>query len=157
MLTIVFLFALALILFFLEIFVPGGVLAILGVVMLIAACAYGYIDYGGTTAMVIFCISGTLALIMFFVEIWLIQHKRFGKFIRLDKTISGSSLEPQAKAEEIVGKKGEALTKMAPTGMILVDGKKYEAFSQSGLLEEATPVEVVRVDNFRIIVKSTGT
>lgn len=153
MLTIISLFVLALVLFFLEIFIPGGILAIIGVILLIAACAIAYTDYGGATAMVIFCISGTLALIMFFVEIWLIQHKRFGKFIRLDNTISGSSLEPQAKAEEIVGKKGEALTKMAPTGMILIDGKKYEAFSQSGLLEEATPVEVVRVDNFRLIVK----
>ena len=155
MLTIISLFVLALILFFLEIFVPGGILAILGVILLVVACVIGYNDYGGTTAMVIFFTSATLSLIMFFVEIWLIQHKRFGKFIRLDKTISGSSLKPQAKAEEIVGKTGETLTIMAPTGMIIVDGKKYEAFSQSGLLEEAVPVEVVRVDNFRLIVKKT--
>ena len=155
MLSIIVLFVLALLLFFLEIFVPGGVLAIFGVVLLIVACVQGYTEYGGATAMVIFCLSGTLALIMFFVEIWLIQHKRFGKFIRLDKTISGSSLGPQAKSEDIVGKKGEALTMMAPTGMIVIDGKKYEAFSQSGLLEEATPVEVVRVDNFRLIVKKS--
>ncbi len=153
MLTIIFLFLLALFLFFLEIFLPGGILAIIGGILLIAACVIGYTEYGGTTAMTIFCISATLALIMFFVEIWLIQHKKFGKFLRLDKRNTSSSLEPQAKAEDIVGKTGESLTKMAPTGMVIIDGKKYEAFSQSGLLEAAVPIEVVRVDNFRLIIK----
>jgi membrane-bound ClpP family serine protease len=60
---------------------------------------------------------------------------------------------PQASTEEIVGKTGETLTRLNPTGMVRVDGKHYEAHSSDGLMDAHESVIVTAKDSFRLIVK----
>jgi membrane-bound ClpP family serine protease len=52
----------------------------------------------------------------------------------------------------VVGKVGEAATTLAPSGYVLIEGRRYEAFSQSGHMDRGTALKVVAVDNFRLIV-----
>jgi membrane-bound serine protease (ClpP class) len=60
-----------------------------------------------------------------------------------------------ARESEVVGKTALALTTMAPTGYVLVDGRRYEASCESGLAEKGSSLRVVAVDNFRLIVTRT--
>ena len=46
---------------------------------------------------------------------------------------------------------------LSPSGYIRVEGKRYEAFCQSGQAPAGTPLEVVGADNFRLIVSPTNT
>ena len=41
---------------------------------------------------------------------------------------------------------------LGPTGFVMVNGKKLEAFSKSGFIEKNTEVRVTGRDNFRILV-----
>jgi membrane-bound ClpP family serine protease len=70
----------------------------------------------------------------------------------LESAIKARSQPPPAEPSTIIGREGEALTTLAPTGFVLIGGKKYEAASQSGLMPKGAPVKVVGADNFRLIV-----
>ena len=74
----------AFILFFFEIFVPGGILAVAGGIMLLAASALAYTEYGVVWSVILLCGGLIGALIMFFLEIRLISHTRFGKQFALN-------------------------------------------------------------------------
>ena len=67
-------------------------------------------------------------------------------------TLKATSQPLPAPPEAVVGRTAHALTTMAPTGYVLVDGARYEAFCDSGLAEKGASLRVVSVDNFRLIV-----
>ena len=152
--TIITLLSVALLLFFFEIVVPGGILAIMGACLVLAACVITFTDYGAMPALAVFVGSMVVSLLLLFLELKILPKTKYGKRLFLLREQKTSSLSPQA-GQEIIGQRGETITTMAPTGMVLIDGEKYEAFSQSGLLEKGTPVAVVKQDPFRLIVEKT--
>jgi len=150
--TIVALILLALLLFFFEILIPGGILALMGCIVLAGACVVAYLDYGATGALFTVAVSTVLSIVMFWLEMKIISRTRFGQRLLLKGSIDAVSTQAQAD-EQIIGKSGESLTTMAPTGMIVIESKKYEAFSEDGLIAKGMPVQVVSQDNFRLIVR----
>jgi len=85
-----------------------------------------------------------------YFELVVLPKTKFGKGLVVEST-SGINAAPQA-TEAIIGKLGETLTTLAPSGYIQIDGQRYDAFSQSGHVVKGSQVRVVGVDNFRLIV-----
>ena len=46
---------------------------------------------------------------------------------------------------------------LSPSGFIDIDGRRYEAFCQSGQVPAGTALKVTGADNFRLIVSQTQT
>jgi membrane-bound serine protease (ClpP class) len=140
----------ALMLFFFEIFMPGGVLAVIGGILLLIAAGLAWNDYGPMWAMLIF-FGGTLAgLILFFIEIKLLASSRIGRQIRLESAITGTALPPPPV--DLVGQEGVTLTTCAPAGKVAVHGQTYEASSVDGLLPAGTQVRILRADPFKLVI-----
>lgn len=150
--TIITLIIVALILFFFEIFAPGGILGFMGVILMIGACASAYIDYGAMGASVTFIFCLIISIGMLVLELKIIPKTKFGQKFFHKGSNQAKSVERQA-GDEIIGKEGETYTRLNPTGIVLIDGKQYEAFSQEGLLEKGASIRVVNQDAFRIIVE----
>ena len=144
--------AIALVLFFFEIIVPGGILAVIGGILMLIACVIAYTDLGPLSALITFFVALGISIGMLILEIKILPKTSLGKNFFLKTAVEGSSNIPQTE-ENIIGKNGESLTTMAPTGKILIEGKEYEATTNSGLFEAGTPVEVVNYDNYKVIVK----
>ncbi|MEX0325013.1 MAG: NfeD family protein [Puniceicoccaceae bacterium] len=140
----------AFVLFFFEIFVPGGVLAVLGGVFLLAAAGVAYTEWGLIWAVALFFGGLVMALIMFFLEIRLIANTRFGQQLALKSTIA-AKLNPK-EDESLVGTEGVTLTILAPTGRVELGGKVYTASAEDGYLEKGVPVRVLRSETFKLIV-----
>jgi membrane-bound serine protease (ClpP class) len=149
---IVALIVIALVLFFLEIFLPGGILAVVGAGCLLGASYLTYEEYGVVAGVAVLIGSGVVSLIFFLVELQLLKSTRFGKFLRSEGSIQGGSNAP-AGDDSLVGKQGTALTTMAPSGRVRIDGRNYEAAAQGGYVAKGTPIEVVRVESFKLIIK----
>lgn len=149
--VVITLIVLALVLFFLEIFAPGGILGVIGAVSLIAASILAYEDLGILGSAGILVGGTVLGLLMFFLEVRLLAKSPFGKqFIH--------SAQQTAKTipvgrPELAGKKGTALTTMAPSGKVKIDNEIFEAASISGLIKKDASVEVVRSEHLKLIVK----
>jgi membrane-bound serine protease (ClpP class) len=54
---------------------------------------------------------------------------------------------------ELLGKTGITETKLRPSGMILVDGKRFSAVADGEFMDENTPVRVIRTEGNRIVVR----
>ena len=141
----------AFILFFFEIFVPGGVLAVLGGIMLLAASALAYTELGFIPAVIIL-IGGLLGAIgMFFLEIRFISRTPFGRQLSLQSSIT-ATLNPKDE-DKLAGMEGATLTILAPSGKVEINGKTYTASAQDGYLDKGVPVRVVRSETFKLIVE----
>jgi membrane-bound ClpP family serine protease len=53
-----------------------------------------------------------------------------------------------------VGDRGESITRMAPIGKVLINGLSVEGKLNRGFLDQHEPVEVIKVLNTQVIVKS---
>lgn len=152
--TLIFLFIfIALILFFGELLVPGGILGIIGGVFLVIATALGFAE-GIEVGIFVLVFGVVFSLGFLYVELKLLQNTTLGKRFFLQSAIEGTSQDPVGQ-NDLIGKEGETLTPLSPTGLIQVDGKKYEAFSQSGALSKGTKIIVAAVESFRVTVRKT--
>jgi membrane-bound ClpP family serine protease len=152
MTAIILLFALGIVCLFFEVVVPGAVLGIVGGIFMLAGCAVAFADFGATGGAIAVVVAALLLGLTFYVEFVLLPKTRLGKKMFLDKAVDGASQPPPAPAREVVGQAGETLTTLAPSGYVLVGGRKFEAFSQSGLVPKGAAVKVTGLDNFRLIV-----
>lgn len=142
---------LALVLFFLEIFAPGGILGLFGALSLLVAAILAY-DTLGVLGSAGILIGGTvLGFGLFFLEIRLLAKSPFRKeFQHSHRQMA------QTKAvgrPELVGKTGIVLTTMAPSGKVKIDNEIFEAASNSGLINKNAAIEVVRSEHLKLIVK----
>ena len=69
----------------------------------------------------------------------------------LTTNVHGTSQPPVAELS-VVGKSAVALTSLVPSGYVSIEGKRYDAFSQSGHVEKGESLRVLGMDNFRVIV-----
>ena len=141
-----------LVLTFLELLLPGGVLGILAAISLLIATWLGFDNYGFFGGMVVFWGTLVALAILSFIEIKLMVKTPYGRKFLLDTSVEGRSNKAQAE-DSIIGKKGIALTRLNPSGKVLIDHKNYEAHSQDGFIENGHEIAVIAQDNFKLNVK----
>ncbi len=150
MTAILLLFLLGVALLAADVFVSSFILAICGGAAMLGGCALAYQRFGVVAA----SCAGAAALILLggtiYFELVVLPRTRFGRGLIVESTSGGAS--PVVATADVVGKAAEALTTLAPSGYVLVEGRRYEAFSQSGHVQRGTALRVVGVDNFRLIV-----
>ena len=151
MTTILGLVGAALVLVFFEVLLPGGILGLGAAGCIIAATWIAGANHGFVTAATVF-IGSLVAVLILIIEFKVFAKTRFGQRFFLTDKLTGHSSESQSDAS-IVGARGKTLTRLNPTGMVLIDGKRHEAFSRDGYLDSGNEVEVVDRDNFRLIIK----
>ena len=134
-----------------EVFVPGAVLGIIGAVAMAVGCGIAFVRLGAAGGAV--ATGAAIALLGFtlYAELVWLPKSRLGKGMIVESVIAAQSQPPIALAE-IVGKAAEAETPLVPTGYVLVEGKRYEAFSPSGHVAKGARLRVAGQDNFRLIV-----
>ncbi len=148
---VVTLIIVAFILFFLEVFAPGGVLGLFGACALIAAAVVAY-DTMGILGSISILVGGSLAaMVLFFIQIKLLAKSKFGRTIQ-HKDQQRAQTSPVGR-NDLVGKTGTALTTMAPSGRVKIANEVFEAASNSGLIDKNATVEVVRSEHLKLIVR----
>jgi membrane-bound serine protease (ClpP class) len=138
-----------------EMILPGGVVGILGGISLLAGSALAFMEYGPTVGL--FASIGAVGLVgvMLYGELVWLPRSRFGRKMVVESTIDAQSQPAPPAASEVVGRPATALTTLAPSGLVSVDGKQYEAFCRSGLAVRGAALTVIDVDNFRLVVSET--
>jgi membrane-bound ClpP family serine protease len=135
-----------------DIFITGMALALVGGAAMLAATALAFRDYGlGAALLAGGASAGLLGLTVWLELVWL-PKSRFGRALVVQSTVSATSQPAPAVAAEVVGQPAEAATTLAPSGFVVVAGRRYEAFCQSGHADRGAALRVVGVDNFRLIV-----
>ena len=145
---IVICMALAIVLFLLEIFLlPGITIAgIGGGLFAIGGIIYAYSI--GTFTGHITLISSIVIFIGFFF--WLLRAKSFQRIAL--KTNVDSTLTSTRDMGLQTGDKGIALSRLAPIGKARFGNTTVEAKTQGDFIDEQTPVVIVRIEGYNVVV-----
>ena len=136
----------------LEVIVPGGILGAIGALCILTGCVLSFHEFGPMGGLLSTIIILVLTALIIWLEFKLVSKTSLRKHVLLDKSIDGVSANYGEEAKALIGKSAEAETTLAPSGYITIEGKRYEAFCQSGLIESGTPLKVIGADSFRLIV-----
>jgi membrane-bound serine protease (ClpP class) len=150
--TIFLLFIVGFILLAFEVIVPGAILGTIGGLCLLGGITLAFMEYGPIGGSSAIAAALVMTGLMIYIEFRLLPKTRWGKQMFLDAAINGTSQPLPAEESAVVGRPGKTLTPLSPSGYVLIDGHRYEAFSRSGLLAQGEPVQVVGLDAFRLIV-----
>jgi len=152
-------FAVALLLFFLEIFFPsGGILGVLsagcvltGIVLLFRVdTTYGVV----ASIVTIVSLPFLFALAM---KIW--PNTPIGRAMILHATASGDAGTGEATAarmralSSLVGQVGEAKSELRPIGQCVIDGERRECLAVGGMIPAGEKVRVIAADGIQIKVR----
>lgn len=150
--VILILFLLGILLLAGEVFVPGAVLGIIGAISMFIGCLVAYNQFGVYGGVVATAVAVVLLGLTFYIELVWLPKTRLGKKLIVQSTIAGTSQPPLASKDAVIGKLVETITPLTPSGYVQLDGKRLEAYSQSGHISTGTTMRVVGLDNFRLIV-----
>ena len=152
---IVLLFVVGVMLLAAEVFLPGGIAGVFGGLAMLGGCVVAFQEYGASGGLV--ATVGALALLglTFVIELVWLPKTRLGRKLIVQSTVASTSQPALATSAEVVGKMAEAITPLGPSGYVLVEGRRYEAFCQSGHVGPGATLKVVGLDNFRLIVTTT--
>jgi membrane-bound ClpP family serine protease len=147
MTLVLLLFAAGAVLLALEVVVPGAILGVIGGIV-----SFDQFGAGGgalATAAGLGLVGTTL-----YLEFVLLPKSRLARTFSMTATVTGRS-QPALADRSVIGKRALAITTLAPSGVVECEGRRYEAFARSGHVSAGAAVDVVDLDNFRLIVAQT--
>jgi membrane-bound ClpP family serine protease len=163
------LLAVALLLLVIDVFVPSfGVLSLTSLAVAIAGvvCLFRYDTAWGITGALLVVVGGP---IMAIIGLQIMPNTPIGRKLVLqnprpsagtddgEDRDGGDTAPASADANPLAGlmaREGEVLTDLRPVGTVLIEGRRYDALAEAGLVKRGTRVRVVGlVDGMQIRVR----
>ena len=147
---------LGMILIIVEVFLPGfGLPGIGGIVLVGAGVVMVGMHFGSLTAV------GTLLVIIAVLAVlisWVLRQASRGGGRRSELFLQERD-ELGTKQEDmnvLIGKAGMTTSVLRPAGIGDFDGVRLNVVTEGGFIEKGEPIEIVRVDGSRIVVRPTA-
>ena len=145
---------LGLLLFGLELFVPGGILGTIGGIFLLSAIVLGFSpDIFGPQGGIL---SAALILIGICVYIGLIfrflPHSPIGRAFTLSKDMKGIR-STKISENDLLGQTGTAHTDLRPSGIAIIDGRRVDVIAEGNWIHSGAHVIVLEAKGNRVVVR----
>jgi len=150
LLPVISLLSLGYLLLLIEVFVPGGVLGVLGVLSVAYGCVLAF-DLGtawGLTAVGVSVVLTALS-VRFFV-----RSRMAKKLLVLDVPAVKDWKAVADDLAELIGRSGRALTSLRPAGMAEFGDRRVDVVADSEFLDAGTAVRVCEVEGNRVVVEA---
>jgi membrane-bound ClpP family serine protease len=145
----------------LEFFVPsGGLLAAMCALSFLGAIVCGFLA-GPWTGVVILLTECAIvpASAAAAVRWWPVTP--IGRWMLVQRPASPDEVLPETVAyrglRDLIGRRGNAKGLMLPSGLVVIDGRTYDAVSEGHPIESGQPVIVVQVSTQRLVVRPDNT
>ena len=149
--TIILFLVLGFILLLIELFIiPGfGIVGASGLILLFVA---SYLSFKTLNILVGLALSaGSFILVIILVRLF---ANRFSSSVSLkEKEDAGRGFKASADYADLLGKEGESTTSLRPSGMALIDGKKFSVITEGMFIAKGGKIKVVRVEGNKIFVR----
>jgi membrane-bound serine protease (ClpP class) len=150
--TFIILIAFGLLLIVAEIFVPGGILGVVGILCLIAAAISGYFLFETATANIILLstIVGLMVGALLFI--------RFFPTSRLASRFVANQVVGDLghQTDELLGQRGVAETPLRPSGAARIGNKRVDVIAEGTFIPAKRTVEVIKVEGARVVVREVS-
>ena len=150
---VLILFISAILLIILEMFVPGGIMGILGIIVLVASIIIINTNTQATTFILL--VAFVLFISLYLINIYIFKRKLLflNRFI-LEDTISTKEGYVAKESEvTLIGQDLIAFTDLRPSGTATLNNEKYDVVTEGEFIEKGTTVRVINVEGMRIVVR----
>jgi membrane-bound ClpP family serine protease len=148
----IFLGLIGIICIYFEFFLPGGILAVFGSMVIVGSAVLFYYNTASVSMFAIYL----LCLLVSVPIVCYIALKRMRRSARYDTFFLKNDQEGYVASEmdkEILGKEGIALTELKPSGHVRIGDMSYQAVSEGGYIHRDAAVEVIAVKGSHLVVK----
>ncbi len=139
-----------------EMYLPGIIFGLLGAGCVCAGACGVLLRHGPWAALALVVADGALFAVFFRLSVRLLRGSRLGRQVFLTSHTPGSAVEEKL-FESLVGRKTTVVSVCRPTGIVELDGRRYQARSLEGVIDRDTPVEVTGFESNTLIVRSLAT
>lgn len=134
-----------------EIFLPGGILGLVGAGCLIAAAVMAFRSFGPVGGAMFAMAEIAFGAVVILQAVRWIPNTRLGKGLVLRAAVEGSA--SATDNERLLGKEGVALTQLRPAGAARIDGHRHDVITEGGLIRAGTRLKVIAVEGMRVVVR----
>ncbi|MCM3716872.1 NfeD family protein [Fictibacillus phosphorivorans] len=146
----IILFVIGFILIILELFLPGGIIGIIGVIAMLT----GLILAGGSGILLAIAIAIIITIIgsYFFI-------RSFGyngplkRLVLFDSTSSEKGYLSHSERIDLTGKTGISATPLRPAGSVKIDDEYIDVVSEGSFIGKGEKVKIVKVSGGRVVVR----
>ena len=137
-----------------EVFVPGfGLPGIAGVLLIGTGTVLAGMHFGSLTAVGVLLVLVAVLAVLISWALRTAAHSR-GKRSELFLQEKDELHQKNADMQVLVGKTGKTASVLRPAGIGDFDGVRLNVVTEGGFIERDTPIEIVRVESKRIVVRS---
>jgi membrane-bound serine protease (ClpP class) len=137
----------------LELFVPGGILGIIGGVAILTSI------FLSTASFELAAFSILLSLILC-VVVSILLFKVFGKNVRIfDRLILKESTRTEhgyvsnVNRLDLIGLEGKSMTPLRPSGTAFFKDEYLDVVTEGGFIRENSPIKIIKVEGARVVVR----
>ena len=141
-----------LLLIFLEFYTPGGILAVCGIIALLFGVTLFLTSSTSLLASVAF-IGLMIAGVSFVIWFALHRIKKSGAKNTFYLSSDQEGYQGAAFDASLIGKQGDAVTDLGPSGFIVIEGARYQASCRGPYLDRGKKVIVIGGEGARLLVK----
>ncbi len=149
----IILFVIGIVLVLLEFVLPGGIIGLIGLGAILTS-----FFLAGSSVMVIgvsllVALVATVIVSIILVKIFGKKLHAFKKIILFDSTNTESGYVSNKNRDDLIGKRGIALTTLRPSGTAIIGDERLDVVSQGNYIEKDTKIEVIKTEGSRIVVR----
>ena len=134
-----------------EIFLPGGILGMIGGLALLVAMVIGFKVFGADGGMLSAVAIVVVSTVYLFLVMKFLPHSPIGRMVTLTSSTNYRSMPKERNA--LVGQQGETQTDLRPGGFARINGKRVDVVAEGGWIEKGARVTVVGVEGARVVVR----
>lgn len=148
LLQIIALLTLGYLLMLMELFVPGGILGILGIGAVVYGCwlAFALGPAWGAASIL-------LSLAIAVVTVVLVVRSRTARKLVLDSRPSKEWRAQDRELEGLIGETGITVSPLRPAGIADVGGRRLDVVTDSEFLDAGVPIRICEVEGPRVVVE----
>ena len=152
----IMLFAVGIMLIFLEFFLPGAISGTLGLAALIASLFLAGENplSIGISIFISICVS----IVMLFIMVKVLRKKivLFNRMILFDSAKKEDGYVSNVNRTDLIGKEGIALTVLRPSGTAVFNKERIDVVTEGDFIEQNAKIAVIKVEGVRIVVRQVN-
>lgn len=131
-------------------FLPGLIVGILGGLLILTAVVFSTFTLGFDAGILTVIFS---LIIIVFLFLLFKKMKVWDRFVLKEEQKLSIKNDFSSKKNEVIGKRGIALTDLRPSGFVLIETKKIDVQSNGEFIPKNSIIEVTSIEGSKIIVK----
>ncbi|MCT2537604.1 nodulation protein NfeD [Aquibacillus koreensis] len=136
-----------------ELFVPGGILGIIGIAAVVGSLFMSSYDIGHMALSISIALVVTIIVSVILFKRLGLERGIFKHIILSDATTTEKGYVSTVNRLDLIGLQGEAVTPLRPSGTAVFDDERLDVVSEGGFIGDHATVKIVKVEGSRIVVR----